>query len=135
VVNGNHPKNRRRFTMAHEISHAILHWKWLNKEGQKLDKHLGEILYRSNSHNYINTKRERQANMFAAEQLAQLDDVKENLDRNNLNNNINLKRKRQANKLAADLLASLDKVKEMLDRDKHKDLNMAKKIELENSVS
>ncbi|HLR80764.1 MAG TPA: ImmA/IrrE family metallo-endopeptidase [Bacillota bacterium] len=100
VVNGNHPKNRRRFTMAHELGHAILHWKWLNKEGQKLDKHLGEILYRSNSHNYINSKRERQANMFAAELLAPLDDVKE-----------------------------------MLDGDKYRDLNMAKKLELEKSVS
>lgn len=75
VINGNEPKFRRRFTMAHELGHIFLHWKWL--PGRKIDHHLAEITYRADI-NYTQTEkaREWQANEFASELLLPLDEVK-----------------------------------------------------------
>ena len=58
-VNGDHHENRRRFTIAHEIAHFILH-----------QEHIGtgiteDALYRSGLSNVI----EHQANAFAADIL------------------------------------------------------------------
>lgn len=72
VVNGNQPEERRRFTIAHELGHIILHWKWLNKPNQELDKQHAEILFRKNGYTESETLKEKQANEFAAELLAPL---------------------------------------------------------------
>lgn len=76
VVNGDQPEVRRRFTIAHELGHIILHWKWLNKSAQKLDKQHAEILFRKSSYAEGETLKEQQANEFAAELLAPLNLVK-----------------------------------------------------------
>lgn len=78
VVNGNEPEERRRFTMAHELGHIILHWKWLNRPGERLDLRLQEILYRKDDvYNPEENIKEQQANEFAAELLAPIEMVKE----------------------------------------------------------
>lgn len=64
VVNSNHHENRRRFTIAHEIGHFILH------KGQMplfLDTNLK--FYRSAVHNEHTIQIETEANEFAAELL------------------------------------------------------------------
>lgn len=74
VINGNEPINRQRFTIAHELGHIILHWKWL--PGRTIDQKFAEISYRSD-HVYSPSekKREVQANEFAAELLVPLEKV------------------------------------------------------------
>lgn len=57
VVNVRHSSGRRRFTMAHELGHILLHWGWphpnLNKESS--------ILYRNEYSNDANTQMENEA--------------------------------------------------------------------------
>lgn len=78
VINGNEPIYRQRFTIAHELGHIILHWKWL--PGKKLDPKLAEITYRSErGYSPFEKKREIQANEFAAELLLPLEEVKQTL--------------------------------------------------------
>lgn len=79
VVNGNQPEERRRFTIAHELGHIIMHWRWLNQPDQKLNQNLEEILFRKKEYEKSESLRERQANEFAAELLAPLDLVKSQL--------------------------------------------------------
>lgn len=75
VVNGNEPHYRQRFTIAHELGHIILHWKWL--PGKALDPGLAEISYRSElGYSPHEKKREVQANEFAAELLLPLEMVR-----------------------------------------------------------
>lgn len=76
VVNGNQSEARRRFTIAHELGHVIMHWRWLNQPGQRLDGNLQEVLFRKKNYNAADTLRESQANEFAAELLAPLELVK-----------------------------------------------------------
>ncbi len=59
VVNGNHSRLRRRFTIAHEIAHFVLHE---HKIGDGIQD---DVLYRSD----LSTKIENEANGFAAEIL------------------------------------------------------------------
>lgn len=80
VVNGLQNDRRQRFTIAHELGHILLHWKWLPREkwiyGSELPKGLVEVSYRKE--NYLTEEenlRERQADNFAAEFLAPLKDV------------------------------------------------------------
>lgn len=68
VVNVNHSKGRRRFTMAHELGHIVLHWGW--PTFQPTNEY--SILYR-NEYDNSNTKLENEANEFAAQLLAPLD--------------------------------------------------------------
>lgn len=68
VVNVNHSKGRRRFTMAHELGHIILHWGW--PTFQPTNEY--SILYR-NEYDNSNTQLENEANEFAAQLLAPLD--------------------------------------------------------------
>lgn len=82
VVNGDQPEARRRFTIAHELGHIVLHWKWLNKIGQKLDRQHVEILFRKSNYDETETLKERQANEFAAELLAPLNLVKSEVKNN-----------------------------------------------------
>lgn len=58
-VNGNHTEQRRRFTIAHEISHFILHAHMIG------DGIFDDALYRSNKSHYI----EVEANQMAADIL------------------------------------------------------------------
>lgn len=59
TVNGRHPLNRRRFTLAHEIGHYVLHRDLIG------DGITDDALYRS----ALNDDFERQANRFAADVL------------------------------------------------------------------
>lgn len=79
VINGNEPSYRQRFTIAHELGHIILHWKWL--PGKTLDPKLAEISYRSErGYSPFERKREVQANEFAAELLLPLKVVEQTID-------------------------------------------------------
>ena len=55
-VNADHPKTRRRFTIAHEIAHFILH------RGEIGNGITDDMLYRSG----LSNQQEAQANMLAA---------------------------------------------------------------------
>lgn len=78
IVNGNESFERRRFTIAHELGHIILHWGWLNEVGQTLDRNLTEIQFRKTKFSYGNGQetKEQQANHFAAELLLPLETLK-----------------------------------------------------------
>ncbi|MCL2566577.1 MAG: ImmA/IrrE family metallo-endopeptidase [Alphaproteobacteria bacterium] len=60
IINGDHPKNRQRFTLAHEIAHYFLH-----KDEIEEAAIVDDGLYRSG----VADKIERAANIFAAEIL------------------------------------------------------------------
>lgn len=76
VVNSNHVEGRRRFTMAHELGHILMHWDWPNR---KLNKNEVSILYRNeNSEKTFNTV-EQEANEFAAQLLLPLNVINEAL--------------------------------------------------------
>lgn len=73
VVNANEPEGRRRFTMAHELGHIILHWGYPEEE---LSNDQMTILYRQDSYyNHNQYEYEKEANEFAAQLLAPLDVV------------------------------------------------------------
>ncbi|PMC20148.1 hypothetical protein CJ235_00320 [Staphylococcus pettenkoferi] len=76
VVNSNHVEGRRRFTMAHELGHIILHWNYPNK---KLNKEDVNILYRDNSSEDTTNERETEANEFAAQLLLPLEFISNSL--------------------------------------------------------
>jgi len=68
VISGDEPKFRQRFTMAHELGHIILHWKWLPGISTKLDPKFAEITNRSDvTYTPEGRKREIEANEIAAE--------------------------------------------------------------------
>lgn len=74
VINGFQSQLRQRFTIAHELGHVLLHWQW--QPGKQLPDSLVEISYRKESYSSDNDiQREKQADSFAAEFLAPLDDV------------------------------------------------------------
>lgn len=73
-VNGNHAKVRRRFTLAHEISHYILHEELIG------DGISDDVLYRSRLTSNIET----QANQMAADILMPWDLINQAMD-NNIN--------------------------------------------------
>lgn len=64
-VNSTHSDNRQRFTIAHELSHFILHREYVEKEGD-IDKGVRS--------GYVN-QREAQADSLAAELLIPLDAI------------------------------------------------------------
>lgn len=72
VVNAHHSKERRRFTMAHELGHIVLHWKWPNYTANAKYS----ILYRNDLSEEADSEREKEANEFAAQLLAPLDIIK-----------------------------------------------------------
>lgn len=79
VINGNESLARQRFTMAHELGHIILHWKWL--PGKTIENDLYEVTYRKDIGYSTQEKvRERQANEFAAEFLLPLESVKNRIE-------------------------------------------------------
>ena len=65
VVNGKHPKERRRFTAAHELGHFLLH----SMNDFFIDKNEEKILFRKKNHGPLIDIKEIQANNFAAELL------------------------------------------------------------------
>jgi len=70
-LNKNHPPNRKRFTIAHEIGHFILHHKKHNAGGEEvfIDKKNQMAYFRSKKSANNEDPREAQANKFAAELL------------------------------------------------------------------
>lgn len=70
-VNASHPQVRRRFTIAHEIAHAILHPNLIG------DGVVDDALYRSGLSNAV----EAQANRLAADILMPREKIQEYLDR------------------------------------------------------
>lgn len=68
-VNGRHPEQRRRFTIAHEIAHFILHAHMIG------DGIFDDALYRSNKSHYI----EVEANQMAADILMPLPLIREKM--------------------------------------------------------
>lgn len=80
VINGFQNKRRQRFTIAHELGHALIHWEWL--PGKVLPDSLVEISYRKELYSDdAENERERQADCFAAEFLAPIGDVVDYLDK------------------------------------------------------
>lgn len=65
VANANHHVNRRRFTIAHELAHHILHSEYLNNNVH-VDK---VILHRNSLSSDGSDRKEVDANKFAAELL------------------------------------------------------------------
>ncbi|EGQ3040399.1 TPA: ImmA/IrrE family metallo-endopeptidase [Staphylococcus pseudintermedius] len=69
VVNVRHSSGRRRFTMAHELGHILLHWGWPQLNPNKEYS----ILYRNEYSGDANNQMENEANEFAAQLLIPLD--------------------------------------------------------------
>lgn len=68
IVNSTDVETRRRFTIAHELGHVFLHWKWVpNKE---LSERFLEVSYRNGKYTPEERIKEKEADMFAAEFLA-----------------------------------------------------------------
>ena len=68
VVNSKHHLNRRRFTIAHELGHHVLHRNYLNNNVH-VDKLVQAVLPRNNTSSEGIDPKEVQANNFAAELL------------------------------------------------------------------
>lgn len=71
VVNGFHNEARRRFTIAHELGHILLHWNWL--PGEVVSPGFVEVSTYNRYDGYYSPEekvREREANNFAIELLA-----------------------------------------------------------------
>lgn len=68
VVNSNHHLNRRRFTIAHELGHHVLHREYLTNNVH-VDKIIQVILPRNQASSQGVDLKEIQANNFAAELL------------------------------------------------------------------
>lgn len=64
-VNGNHPRNRQRFTIAHELGHFLLH----NYSGDVHVDREFRVWLRSHASASGVDENEREANLFAAELL------------------------------------------------------------------
>jgi Zn-dependent peptidase ImmA (M78 family) len=75
-VNQIHPKNRRRFTIAHELGHYFLS----SISGVHVDKQIGLVFRDENSKEAIFAE-EIAANRFAAELLMPSDMVKNEIDK------------------------------------------------------
>jgi Zn-dependent peptidase ImmA (M78 family) len=82
VVNANHHPNRRRFTLAHELGHHVLHAEYLRN-----NVHVDKVILHRNSLSSDGTEeKEVTANNFAAEllmpasKLTSMDDVDINND-------------------------------------------------------
>lgn len=74
VINANESFARQRFTIAHELGHIFLHWKWI--PGKALDSTLAEITFRHQlTYDGEDIIREKEANEFAAELLLPLKEV------------------------------------------------------------
>lgn len=67
-VNSDHHPNRRRFSLAHEIGHFVLHHRQAKQDHLFLDKSL-TLYTRKDHHTSENYKMEREANEFAASLL------------------------------------------------------------------
>lgn len=70
VVNGNHHPNRRRFTVAHELGHHLLHRPYLEN-----NVHVDKVIYRNEVASQGTDRKEIQANAFAAELLMPASDL------------------------------------------------------------
>ncbi len=79
--NVNHPKVRRRFTIAHELGHYILHRHTANREEVFIDKDfIVKFRDKSNTYSKAELKQESEANSFAASLLMPKKLIDEELD-------------------------------------------------------
>lgn len=77
VLNHRLSDDKERFTIAHELGHILLHWKWLpNKE---MTRYIAEISYRTRAKYYNKNalKRELEADRFAIELLSPIKEVQQ----------------------------------------------------------
>lgn len=78
AINENHPKERQRFTIAHEIGHFILH------DTSLVHVDTEKVYFRDNNSSTATKAKEIQANQFAAELLMPnfllIEDLKKILD-------------------------------------------------------
>lgn len=70
LINKDHHLNRKRFSLAHEIGHFVLH----KFKGIHMDN---KVFFRADTKNLIGQKMEREANLFAAEILMPAKQVQE----------------------------------------------------------
>jgi Zn-dependent peptidase ImmA (M78 family) len=77
-VNRNHHDKRKRFSMAHELGHYLLH----HNEGVHIDHKVKIMLRNEDSRKGINS-REKEANLFAAELLMPAMFLKEDIEKIN----------------------------------------------------
>ena len=74
-TNAKHPETNRRFTVAHEIAHFVLHSNLID------DGIVDDVLYRSNLSSYLETE----ANKFAADILMPIQMVREAITKKKFN--------------------------------------------------
>lgn len=74
-VNANHHSNRRRFTIAHELGHFLLH-----REEARFFLDASPVFFRSDTGQARTPSQEREANAFAAELLMPETAVKKAID-------------------------------------------------------
>lgn len=75
IVNGHDHPVRRRFTIAHEIAHFVLHKEYL--ENGIVDRNTNNFMYRSSS---VSNNQEYAANKLAAQILMPISKIKEEYD-------------------------------------------------------
>lgn len=76
-VNASHHLNRRRFTIAHEIGHLLLH----DHEDLHVDRNASFLVMRRDGHSSTGESHiEREANLFAAELLMPFDFLLQDLE-------------------------------------------------------
>lgn len=73
AINAKEPTQRKRFTIAHEIGHFILH----RNEQMHIDQDFEFAAFRDSSSSKATSLKEIQANQFAAELLMPSDEVQE----------------------------------------------------------
>lgn len=82
-VNKLHSPNRKRFTIAHEIGHFVLHLLGNNNDNDAFDTEElvhERVLFRDNAEN----EREQQANLFAASLLMNKDLLNQAIEKNGI---------------------------------------------------
>lgn len=79
VLNAADSEKRRRFTMAHELGHLILHWNWLPGDSIEIENGVFDISYRKESRGDYDSledlEREDDADTFAGEFLLPVNKV------------------------------------------------------------
>ena len=80
VLNKNHPPNRKRFTLAHEIGHYTLH-----KELDEIFLDSNLTYFRSKDYSNKDSNIEKEANCFAAELLMPKPIIAKLIEDNNIN--------------------------------------------------
>lgn len=92
VLNAEDSEKRRRFTMAHELGHLILHWNWLPGDEVEAKNGVFDVSYRKENRGDYESleelEREDEANTFAGEFLLPVDRVREVIENTRESDNI-----------------------------------------------